>query len=192
MTNPTTPRIIGIDPGTNILGFAAIEIHNKQIHLLDIGVLHLAHLDNHPDKLKTIFERVLELTKRWQPLCVAIEEPFYGKNIQSMLKLGRAQGVAIAAAMVAGAPIAEYQPRSVKQAVAGKGNASKEQVAAMLQYQLGVALTDHLADATDALAVALCHYHRAMGSGTSTPRKNYSNWNAFLKENPDKLASKTK
>ena len=129
--------IIGIYPGTNILGYGIIHVKAKKLSLINFGVIHLSKLATHPDKLKKIFERLDHIIKEYKPDEMAIEAPFFGKNVQSMIKLGRAQGVAIAASLSNNVPFEEYTPRRVKQAVTGNGDASKEQVAAMLQTILG-------------------------------------------------------
>lgn len=173
--------ILGIDPGTTIMGYGAIHIKKNKMELISIGVLHLEKYETHALKLKTIFERTLGLIEEYKPDELAIEAPFFGKNVQSMLKLGRAQGVAIAAALYRDIPIFEYSPKKIKQSVTGNGNASKEQVAAMLQNLLILKdLPKHL-DATDGLAAAVCHYFQ---KNTSSEKKSYSGWDAFIKENP--------
>lgn len=184
MKNSESLRFIGIDPGTNITGYGIIELSGKKLQMLDFGVITLSPKDDHPEKLKEIFQAVQQLLTRFQPHEMAIEAPFYSKNIQSMLKLGRAQGVVMAAAMVHGIPVTEYAPRKVKQSITGKGNATKEQVAAMLNHILGFRLEESLPDATDALAVAICHYyqHSALTDGT----KRYKDWSAFLRDHPQR------
>lgn len=177
--------ILGIDPGTTVLGYGLIHIQNKQLQLLNFGVIQLHKLATHPDKLKRILERLNGLIAEYKPDEMAIEAPFFGKNVQSMLKLGRAQGVAIAAALNHSMPFEEYSPRRVKQAITGSGSASKEQVAAMLQKLLNFKeLPKHL-DATDGLAVAVCH-HFSKGQGEHNKTKGDS-WTAFLAQNPDRL-----
>jgi len=171
--------ILGIDPGTSIMGYGLIKIKGNEVSLLQFGVIHLSKYSNHEIKLKKIFSRVLSLIDDYLPDEVALEAPFYGKNVQSMLKLGRAQGVAMAAALSREIPITEYAPKKVKQSVTGNGNASKEQVAAMLKNLLNIKELPKLLDGTDALAVALCHHFQ---KGTS--QKSYKSWNAFLSENP--------
>lgn len=180
-----TERIIlGIDPGTTIMGYGVIIQKNNHIQLVVMGVLHLSKYTNQPLKLKKIFERTSELINEFQPDELAIEAPFYGKNVQSMLKLGRAQGVAIAAALNKSIPIFEYSPKKIKQAVTGNGNASKEQVAAMLKTLLNFeAIPDNL-DATDGLAAAVCHF---MQSKITSPTSNAKGWKAFLSQNPDRI-----
>lgn len=185
MPATTTYRLLGVDPGTNLLGYALLEIKGKDLRVLEMGVITMQHLKNHQEKLQTIFERLQSLIQRYRPREMAIEAPFFGKNVQSMLKLGRAQGVAIAAAMTNGVPITEYSPKKIKQSVSGNGNASKEQVAAMLQTILGVQWQQDSFDATDALAAALCHYYQS-SNPLNRGGKRFSDWSSFLKENPDR------
>ena len=173
--------ILGVDPGTRITGYGLINVDKNQIELIAIGIIKLNKLDNHALKLKRIFERTLGLIDEYKPDCLAIEAPFYGKNVQSMLKLGRAQGVSMAAALYRDVPIFEYSPKKIKQSVAGNGNASKEQVAKMLQTLCGIKELPNDLDATDGLAAAVCHYFQKDGSQTGG---NYSGWKAFIKENP--------
>ena len=150
--------ILGIDPGTNVLGYGLIHIKGNKLSLINFGVIQLSKLPTHPDKLKKIFERLDAVIKEYRPDEMAIEAPFFGQNVQSMLKLGRAQGVAIAASLSNNVPFEEYTPRRIKQAVTGNGNASKEQVAAMLQTLLSFTDMPKYLDATDGLAVAVCHH----------------------------------
>lgn len=176
---------MGIDPGTNVLGYAVIETKGNKISLLTIGVVSMKHLGSHQLKLKKIFERLQELIRGYQPNEMAIEAPFYGKNVQSMLKLGRAQGVCIAAAITMDVDMTEYAPKKIKQSVTGSGNASKEQVAAMLVNILDQKLDTEYLDSTDALAVAICHHYQSgslLGGG-----KKHNDWSSFLKDNPDRL-----
>lgn len=178
-------RLLGVDPGTTLLGFAVVEVTGKKLSILEMGVIHLKKLPSHEERLQRIFERLKQVIFHHKPREMAIEAPFYGKNAQSMLKLGRAQGVAIAAAMTSGVNIQEYAPRKIKQAITGNGNASKEQVAAMMEQELSIDLSDQLLDATDALGAALCHYYQtknSLGSG-----KRHQGWEAFIKDNPDRL-----
>ena len=176
--------ILGIDPGTNILGYGIIHVKAKKLSLINFGVIHLSKLETHPDKLKKIFERLDQIIKEYKPDEMAIEAPFFGKNVQSMIKLGRAQGVAIAASLSNNVPFEEYTPRRVKQAVTGNGNASKEQVAAMLQTVLGFSEMPKYLDSTDGLAIAVCHY---FSKGVGEHNKTTGNkWESFLKENPDR------
>ncbi|HHP7240870.1 MAG TPA: crossover junction endodeoxyribonuclease RuvC [Cyclobacteriaceae bacterium] len=175
--------ILGLDPGTNIMGYGIIEVLRDQVKLIQYGVIQLNKYESHELRLKKIFERVTGIIDDYKPDHVALEAPFYGKNIQVMLKLGRAQGVAMAAALSREIPITDYAPRKVKQSVTGNGNASKEQVSAMLQRLLSFKHDEKLLDATDALAVALCHHFQR---GVPT-KKNYSNWKSFISENPDRM-----
>jgi crossover junction endodeoxyribonuclease RuvC len=181
-----TRRILGIDPGTNILGFAILDANKKQLSVVEIGVLAFAHIsDDQTVKLRYIFEQVQDLIQQYRPAEMAIEAPFFGKNVQSMLKLGRAQGVAIAAGMVNHLSITEYMPKKIKQAVTGNGNASKEQVAGMLENILHRKFNEKHFDATDALATALCHWYQS--SGPLQHKKNYSGWAAFAKDQANRI-----
>ncbi|MCB0528384.1 MAG: crossover junction endodeoxyribonuclease RuvC [Lewinellaceae bacterium] len=180
-------RIMGIDPGTNVLGFAIIDAGKKNIQVVEIGVVTFAHLGSEQTvKLRYIFEQVQDLIRQHRPTELAIEQPFYAKNVQSMLKLGRAQGVAIAAGMVNNLNTTEYLPKKIKRAVTGNGNASKEQVAGMLENILHTTFSEKYFDATDALAAALCHWYQSSHAGLQGS-KSYSNWKAFLKDNPQKI-----
>ena len=164
------------------MGYGIIHVQGNAIKLLQFGVIHLKKYDHHELKLKKIFDRVLNLIDEYHPDEVALEAPFYGKNVQSMLKLGRAQGVAMSAALFREIPITEYAPKKVKQSVTGNGNASKEQVAKMLIGLLSIKEAPKLLDATDALAVAICHYYQ---KGSGTPKSK--SWESFLKENPERM-----
>lgn len=174
--------ILGLDPGTNVMGYGAIMIRESKIELLQFGVIHLSKYPNHEVKLKKIFERVSHIIEDFGPDEVALEAPFFGKNVQSMLKLGRAQGVAMAAALSRDIPITEYAPKKVKQSVTGNGNASKEQVAEMLKTLLKFKEAPKLLDATDALAVAMCHHFQG-----GKIQKSNSSWKSFLSNNPSRL-----
>jgi crossover junction endodeoxyribonuclease RuvC len=176
--------ILGVDPGTTVMGYGVILIKNKQMKLLQYGVIHLSKYPDHAIKLSKIFERIIQIIEEFHPDEMAIEAPFFGKNIQSMLKLGRAQGVAIAAAISRQVPIVEYAPKKIKQSVTGNGNASKEQVAAMLERLLNFKgdKKTKLLDATDALGVAVAHYFLKGENKTKT-----KGWDSFLNENPDRL-----
>ena len=174
--------ILGIDPGTTIMGFGLIKVVNKKMHFLQLNELQLHKYDDHYLKLKLIFERTIELIDTFKPDEIAIEAPFYGKNVQSMLKLGRAQGVAIGASLLNNVPFEEYTPRRIKQAITGSGAASKEQVAIMLQKLLKFKEMPKYLDATDGLAVALCH-HYSKGIGEHNKTKS-SDWGSFIKNNP--------
>lgn len=183
MNNTNIDRVIlGIDPGTQIMGYGIIHVIKNQMKLIDFGVLNLGKIDGHPLKLKNIFNRTVELITLHKPDELAIEAPFFGKNVQSMLKLGRAQGVAIAAALHLNIPIIEYSPKKIKQSITGNGNASKEQVASMLQKLLQFKEIPSNLDATDGLATAVCHYFQRNTS--SITKKNYTGWKAFISENP--------
>ena len=177
-------KILGIDPGTTVLGFALLNATSQQGALLEMGVFRLNKIKEHADKLKSIFEKTLQLIEDHQPQILAIEAPFYGKNPQSMLKLGRAQGVVIAAAMYKGLEVFEYSPRKIKQSITGNGNASKEQVAAMLQNMKLVEAQKYPLDATDALAVAVCHH---LQNKITTVGQKFSGWEAFLTKNQDRI-----
>jgi crossover junction endodeoxyribonuclease RuvC len=181
----TTEKIIlGIDPGTTVMGYGLLLVTGNQYKILQYGVIHLKKYSTHELKLKKIFERVTGIIDEFMPDTVALEAPFYGVNVQSMLKLGRAQGVAMAAALARDIPITEYSPKKVKQSVTGNGNASKEQVAAMLQTLLKIEELPKLLDATDALAVALCHHFH---EGRIQTRGRNEGWKSFIEENPDRL-----
>lgn len=190
---PATERIIlGIDPGTIVTGYGIIQISSGKMCVLAAGVIELGKLDDHQVKLKRIFDRTIGLIDEFCPDELSIEAPFFGKNVQSMLKLGRAQGVAIAAALSRSIPVCEYSPRKIKQSITGSGNASKEQVATMLQTLLGFEELPRYLDATDGLAAAVCHYFqsgKASGGSNSmnTKSKRKTGWKAFLSENPDRL-----
>jgi crossover junction endodeoxyribonuclease RuvC len=174
--------ILGIDPGTSVMGYGLIHIKGKNMELVNFGVIHLSKLPTHPDKLKKIFDRVDAIIQEYKPDEMAIEAPFFGKNVQSMLKLGRAQGVCIAASLKSNVPFEEYTPKRIKQAITGSGNASKEQVAAMLQSLLKIKELPKYLDATDGLAAAVCH-HFSKGIGEHNKSKS-NNWEAFIKNNP--------
>lgn len=177
--------ILGIDPGTIVMGFGLIQVSGTNVKALEIGALRLGKIDDHAVRLKRIFEETIVIIEKFHPDELAIEAPFFGKNVQSMLKLGRAQGVAIAAALSRQIPITEYSPKKIKMSITGNGNASKEQVAAMLQQILGIDNNKHSLDATDALGAALCHYYQS--SKTNGGKKSYTGWKAFLNENPGRL-----
>ena len=191
LTENKTYRILGVDPGTVKMGYALLEINGSQMKSVDIGVIFLDALSDHPTRLLKILERLQSIIITYKPTIMAVEAPFYAKNVQSMLKLGRAQGVAIAVGMDKGLDIFEYSPRKIKQSVTGNGNASKEQVAFLLQSQLKVDLAGQLLDATDALAVAVCHFYQNGKISTSTKKtpvkKIKATWEKFLADNPDRL-----
>jgi crossover junction endodeoxyribonuclease RuvC len=181
---PKEKIILGIDPGTNVMGYGLILVEGNKYSLLQFGVIHLKKYIGHELKLKKIFERITGLIDEFNPDAVALEAPFYGENVQSMLKLGRAQGVAMAAALAREIPIAEYSPKKVKQSVTGNGNASKVQVAEMLKTLLNIKEIPKLLDATDALAVAICHHFH---DGRLQTRGRTAGWKSFLEENPGRI-----
>jgi crossover junction endodeoxyribonuclease RuvC len=176
--------ILGIDPGTNVMGYGLIHVIGNNMEIIQYGVIHLKKYPDHAVKLMKIFERVTQIIDEYHPDSVALEAPFYGENIQSMLKLGRAQGVAMAAALSREISFIEYSPKKVKQSVTGNGNASKEQVAEMLKSLLRLSETPKLLDATDALAVAVCHHFH---SGRIQSSGKNAGWKSFLAENPERL-----
>ena len=181
--------IIGIDPGTNVMGYGILGVNGKKPSMIALGVIKLSKFEDHYMRLHRIFERVLGLVEQYLPDEMAIEAPFYGKNVQSMLKLGRAQGVAMAAALHRDIPITEYAPLKIKMAITGNGGASKEQVAEMLRRILDIPKDKmpDLLDATDALAAALCHYYESTrpNGGISTCKS----WKEFISMHPDRLKS---
>ena len=179
--------IMGIDPGTNVMGYGVLGVKGKKPEVIVMGVIQLSKFESHYLRLARIFERVTGLVDQYLPDELAIEAPFFGKNVQSMLKLGRAQGVAMAAALSRDIPISEYAPLSIKQAVTGSGGASKEQVASMLRYILKIPQENmpKLLDATDALAAALTHFYE---SGKPKVDKGASSWEQFLRQNPGRIA----
>jgi len=176
--------ILGIDPGTNIMGYGLIKKSNTKIEFLCLDVILVSKIKSHESKLKKIFEKTNELIKNYFPDEIAIEAPFFSKNAQSMLKLGRAQGAAIIASVINNIPITEYAPKKIKMAITGRGQASKEQVAGMLMNMLKIKNTPKYLDATDGLAAAVCH----------ALQKNYvvkngkQSWSQFIKENPKRIS----
>lgn len=180
----TEKIILGIDPGTTIMGFGLIKVVNKKMEFMQLNELILKKYNDHYVKLKLIFERTIELIDTYHPDEIAIEAPFFGKNVQSMLKLGRAQGVAMAAGLSREIPVTEYSPKKIKMAITGNGNASKEQVARMLQSTLGLKTLPKNLDSTDGLAAAVCHFYNG---GQQIAGKNYTGWSAFVKQNPKKI-----
>ena len=181
----STERIIlGIDPGTSIMGFGLIRVVKKKMEFIQMNELLLQKYDDPYTKLKLIFERTIELIDTHHPDEIAIEAPFFGKNVQSMLKLGRAQGVAMAAGLSREIPVTEYLPKKIKMAITGNGNASKEQVALMLKSTLNLKTLPKNLDATDGLAAAVCHFYN---SATVVAGKNYSGWASFAKANAGKI-----
>jgi crossover junction endodeoxyribonuclease RuvC len=173
------------------MGYGLVQIQNNKLSLIALGVIKLDKYDEHADRLKKIFERVVGLIDEYKPDELAIEAPFFGKNVQSMLKLGRAQGVAIACAIKNGLPVTEYSPKKFKQAITGNGNADKEQVWGMLKRLTGLTEQQGGMDASDALGVAVCHFyqtHSAIGKLGSTSKAK--GWDDFIKKNPGRLAGK--
>ena len=176
--------ILGIDPGTTVMGYGIIEANGKTPKMITMGVLELAKYKDHYLKLQKIFERVVSLIDYYHPDELAIEAPFYGKNVQSMLKLGRAQGVAMAAALSRSMPIFEYAPLRIKQAITGRGNASKEQVAMFLQQYLKLTEMPKYLDATDGLAAAVCHFFQKQNLVNTSSAKS---WKEFIRQNPGRV-----
>ena len=176
--------ILGIDPGTTIMGYGLIKVVEKKMFFLQLNELILKKYDDHYLRLKYIFERTIELIDKYNPDEIAIEAPFFGKNVQSMLKLGRAQGVAMAAGLSREISITEYSPKKIKMAITGNGNASKEQVAKMLQSLLSIKELPKNLDSTDGLAAAVCHFYN---SNTTISTSKYSGWSSFVKNNPKRL-----
>ena len=176
--------ILGIDPGTSIMGFGLIKVMDNQLNVIQFHELILKKYDDHYLKLEKIFNRTIEIIEEYYPNEIAIEAPFYGKNVQSMLKLGRAQGVAMAAGLSREVPITEYSPKKIKMAITGNGNASKEQVAKMIQSLLKLKTIPTNLDATDGLAAAVCHFYN---SGKPQSDKNYTGWSSYIKQNPNKI-----
>ena len=188
---------MGIDPGTNITGYGVLEVCGKSMRCVVLGIIDLHRISDPYAKLRHIFDRVCALVEEYRPDEVALESPFFGQNVQSMLKLGRAQGVAIAAALSKGCPVAEYAPRRIKQAITGQGGASKEQVAAILKSMLKLEELPQRLDATDGLAVAVCHHFqssvvasvdtaplkKALGGG----RTGSKSWTEFIASHPERI-----
>ena len=176
--------ILGIDPGTTATGYGVVKTDGTKTEMLVMGIIDLKKYNDHYTKLKHIFERTLQLIDEFHPDEMALEAPFYGKNVQSMLKLGRAQGVSMAAGLYRSVPIFEYAPRKVKQAITGNGNASKEQVAGMLKSLLNLRELPTQLDASDGLAVAMCHlFKKDVGPDDDKPKT----WKAFINQNPKRL-----
>ena len=178
--------IIGVDPGTNVMGYGVISCEGNKMQLIAMGSVMLSKYPNQMLKLKHIFERSLYLIDTYKPDEFAIESQFFGKNVQSMLKLGRAQGTSIAAALYRDIPIFEYAPRKIKQSVTGNGASSKEQVAIMLSKLLFIEEMPTLMDATDGLAVAVTHFFQG-GNPDSGNDKKFGSWDSFIKNNPDRI-----
>lgn len=181
---PTERIILGIDPGTTVMGYGILLVRNNKPSMIAMGVLELKKYSDHYIKLQKIFERVVQLIDTYRPDELAIEAPFFGKNVQSMLKLGRAQGVAMAAALSRSVPIFEYAPLRIKQAITGRGAASKEQVAMMLKQMLKLTEEPEYLDATDGLAAAVCHYLQSNVPATASSVKS---WKEFIGKNPGRI-----
>lgn len=175
--------ILGIDPGTNVMGFGVLCVHNKTLSSVSMGAITIKEED-YILKLGRILEKVEELVEEFKPDQVAVEAPFFGKNVQSMLKLGRAQGVAISAALRRGIPVTEYSPRKIKQSITGNGAASKEQVASILQQLLKIDRLPKYLDATDGMAVAVCHH---LQTSISIPSGGGKSWENFIRQNPGRI-----
>ena len=178
--------ILGIDPGTNIAGYGIIGVTKNSMKLISMGIFDLRKETDYANKLKAIFEKCTQLLDTYMPDEVALEAPFMGKNPQSMLKLGRAQGVSMAAALNRQIPVFEYAPLRVKQSVTGKGTATKEQVAAMVNVLLKIETKHSKLDATDAVAVAICHHFMTSGKPVKQ-KESYGSWASFISQNPDKI-----
>ena len=177
--------ILGIDPGTTIMGYGIISVKGENVSLIDFDDFSLKKLDNHYLKLKKIFSSLSLIIEKYNPDEIAIEAPFFGKNVQSMLKLGRAQGVAMAAGLVKEIPITEYSPKKIKMAITGNGNASKEQVAKMLQSILKFKEIPKNLDSPDGLAAAMCHFFNS--KKISSDGTKFSGWASYVKNNPEKI-----
>ena len=178
--------ILGVDPGTTLMGYGLVKVVGSELKMLNMGVIRLSKLETHALKLERIFNRLLGVIEEYHPDEMAVEAPFYGKNVQSMLKLGRAQGVAISAALSRQIPYVEYAPRRIKQAITGNGNASKEQVAAMIKTIFNLKELPKELDATDGLAAALCHH---FSKGQVNSSKSYNSWKAFIREEKGRVIS---
>ena len=176
--------ILGIDPGTTIMGFGLIKVMNKKMELIEMDELKLVKIVDHYVRLKLIFEKTIKLIDKHKPDEISIEAPFFGKNVQSMLKLGRAQGVAMAAGLSRQIPVTEYSPKKIKMAITGNGNASKEQVAKMLQNLFNIKELPKNLDSTDGLAAAVCHFYNYESISID---KKYSGWSSYIKNNPKKI-----
>lgn len=176
--------ILGIDPGTTIMGYGVISITRNNPSLLLLGSLDQRKVKDHFEKISKIFDRTLQLISEFKPDALAIEAPFYGNNVQSMLKLGRAQGAAISAALYQSVPVFEYAPRKIKQSITGHGDASKEQIANFLKYILKVELKPDTLDATDGLAAAMCHFYQI---NTAVKTGSSKSWEDFVKKNPGRI-----
>ncbi len=185
-TSVSEKIILGIDPGTRFLGYGLLRINQDKVTVLQYGVLNLTKYTTQGAKFLKIHERVLGIIEEFLPDEIAIESPFFGKNVQSMLKLGRVQGMVMSLAFSKSIPIAEYEPKKIKQSVTGNGNASKEQVAKMVEIIGNIKLDAKLNDATDALGIAICHHFHNKNI-SSTIKGTKKGWGAFVTENPDRI-----
>lgn len=185
-TSTSEKIILGIDPGTRFLGYGLLRIHQDKVTILQYGVLNLTKYTTQGAKFLKIHERVLGIIEEFLPDEIAIESPFFGKNVQSMLKLGRVQGMVMSLAFSKSIPIAEYEPKKIKLSVTGNGNASKEQVAKMVEIIGNIKLDAKLHDATDALGIAICHHFHNKNI-SSTIKGTKKGWGAFVTENPDRI-----
>lgn len=176
--------ILGVDPGTTVMGFALLQTTGNKTNVIEIDTIRMTRLPDQNAKLKRIFEATVEIVQKYNPSILAIEAPFYGKNPQSMLKLGRAQGVVIAACLHYGLEVFEYSPRKIKQSITGKGSSSKEQVAAMLHRMCSISSENIPLDATDALAAAYCHY---LQNRIAVKDQNAAGWASFIAKNQDRI-----
>ncbi len=183
-TNKKSHTILGIDPGSNVMGYGLLKVENNKTSIVAMGIISPGKFGTHYEKLKYIFDRVMGIISEYKPDSMALEAPFFGKNVQSMLKLGRAQGVAMSAALYYNLPIFEYAPLKVKQSITGMGRASKEQVAYFLQKMYGMTELPKEMDATDAVAVAFCHY---LQQGKPAQQKEFNSWNDFIRKNPKRV-----
>lgn len=192
MRKGKTRILMGIDPGTVLMGYGIIRVSGNQAELITLGVIHLSKFEDHYTRLKRIYDRLSSLIAEFKPDEVAIEAPFFGKNVQSMLKLGRAQGVAMIAALNHGLPVTEYVPMRIKQAITGNGAASKEQVSGMLQKYLRIPPNQvpKELDATDGLAVALCHHFLSSSPTQGYDRGASKNWAEFIQKNPERISTR--
>ncbi|MDR0725576.1 MAG: crossover junction endodeoxyribonuclease RuvC [Prevotellaceae bacterium] len=188
-TNKVNKTILGVDPGTTLMGYAIVRSEGSKLELLIMGVIELKKYKTHYEKLSKIYERVDSIIKEYKPEELAIEAPFFGKNVQSMLKLGRAQGVAMAAALSNGLPIFEYAPKKIKIAITGSGSASKEQVAKSLKLELQIKDMPKYMDATDALGAAVCHFHQTKFIN-QIAKSGSSDWKSFIKNNPERIVNR--
>lgn len=187
MSQKSSKIILGIDPGTIVMGYGLVSVTGQQLSLLEMNVLKLNPKKDQHTRLELIHRKVTELIVEFRPTTFAIEAPFFGKNVQSMLKLGRAQGVAIAAAIQAGLEVCEYSPKKVKQSITGNGNADKDQVWSMLQRILSIKGTPDYLDASDALAVAICHYYQTNSLVPTNAAGKARGWDDFLRQNSHRI-----